>query len=208
LRPVRYDRQLGNQQTHPARYSASDHDAGRLEIGTVYLIGEVIGTLVFGRMSDNLGRRKLFTWTLAEYLVGTGLMALTPKGTDWIAYLYATRIISGVGIGGEYSAINSAIDETMPARYRGRTDVWINGTYWLGAIIGTFATFLLLSSLRTSEGWRVAFNKAPCRPAVFRGPRPRRRSLRAFPALRRRGLCPAAGPGTWDGAAARPPSIR
>jgi MFS family permease len=130
-------------------------------IGTVYLVGEVIGALVFGRMSDSLGRRKLFTWTLAVYLVGTGLTALTPKGTGWIVYLYATRVIAGMGIGGEYSAINSAIDEMMPARYRGRTDVWINGTYWLGAIIGTLATFMLLSSVRTSEGWRLAFLVGP-----------------------------------------------
>ena len=69
----------------------------------------------------------------------------------------ATRIIAGLGIGGEYSAINSAIDEMMPARYRGRTDIWINGTYWLGAILGTFASFLLLNSMRPNEGWRVAF---------------------------------------------------
>jgi MFS family permease len=130
-------------------------------IGTVYLIGEVIGALLFGRMSDTLGRRKLFTWTLAVYLAGTAMTALTPKGTGWIVYLYATRVIAGMGIGGEYSAINSAIDEMMPARYRGRTDVWINGTYWLGAIIGTFATFLLLGSVRTSEGWRVAFLVGP-----------------------------------------------
>jgi MFS family permease len=66
-----------------------------------------------------------------------------------------------MGIGGEYSAINSAIDEMMPARYRGRTDVWINGTYWLGAIIGTFATFLLLSSVRTGAGWRIAWLVGP-----------------------------------------------
>ena len=130
-------------------------------IGTAYLIGEVIGALVFGRLSDALGRRKLFVWTLAVYLVGTGLTALTPKGTGWIVYLYATRVIAGMGIGGEYSAINSAIDEMMPARYRGRTDVWINGSYWLGAIIGTFATFLILSSLRTSIGWRIAFLVGP-----------------------------------------------
>ena len=126
-------------------------------IGTVYLVGEVVGALVFGRLSDQLGRRNLFMWTLAVYLVGTGLMALTPRGADWILYLFATRFIAGTGIGGEYSAINSAIDEMMPARYRGRTDIWINGTYWLGAILGTFASFLLLNSLRPAEGWRVAF---------------------------------------------------
>ena len=130
-------------------------------IGTVYLVGEVIGALVFGRMSDSLGRRKLFMWTLAVYLFGTALTAATQKGGGWIIYLYATRVIAGMGIGGEYSAINSAIDEMMPARYRGRTDIWINGTYWLGAIIGTFATFLLLSSVRTGAGWRIAWLVGP-----------------------------------------------
>jgi MFS family permease len=134
-------------------------------IGTLYLIGEVIGALVFGRLSDKLGRRKLFMWTLAIYLAGTGLTALTPKG--WIVYLYATRIIAGLGIGGEYAAINSAIDEMMPARYRGRTDIWLNGTYWLGAILGTFASFLLLNSLRTSEGWRIAFLVGPALAVVI-----------------------------------------
>ena len=126
-------------------------------------------------------------WTLAVYLVGTGLTALTPKGTGWIVYLYATRVIAGMGIGGEYSAINSAIDEMMPARYRGRTDIWINGTYWLGAIIGTFATFLLLSSLRTEQRLADAFLVGPAlavrdhlrpaqppgKPAVADHPRPR-----------------------------------
>jgi MFS family permease len=136
-------------------------------IGTVYLVGEVVGALVFGRLADKLGRRNLFMWTLAIYLAGTGLTALTPKGTGWIVYLYATRVIAGMGIGGEYSAINSAIDEMMPARYRGRTDIWINGTYWLGSIIGTLATFLLLSSLPTSTGWRVGFLAGPALAGVI-----------------------------------------
>jgi MFS family permease len=136
-------------------------------IGTIYLVGEVVGALVFGRMSDQLGRRKLFIWTLLIYLAGTALTAFTPKGTGWIVYLYATRFIAGTGIGGEYSAINSAIDEMMPARYRGRTDVWINGTYWLGAIIGTLATFLLLSSLPVHEGWRIAFLAGPALAIVI-----------------------------------------
>ena len=84
------------------------------DIGTVYLLGEVVGALVFGKFSDKLGRRKLFMWTLAVYLVGTALTAFTAKGGGWIIYLYATRFIAGMGIGGEYSAINSAIDEMMP----------------------------------------------------------------------------------------------
>jgi MFS family permease len=150
---------VSSKLTQPDTLGLSTAQAA--SIGTVYLVGEVIGALVFGRLSDSLGRRKLFTWTLAIYLVGTALTALTPKGAGWIVYLYATRVIAGMGIGGEYSAINSAIDEMMPARYRGRTDVWINGTYWLGAIIGTLATFLLLSSVRTSEGWRLAFLVGP-----------------------------------------------
>jgi MFS family permease len=136
-------------------------------IGTVYLIGEVVGALIFGRLSDQLGRRNLFMWTLAVYLVGTGLTALTPRGTSWVVYLFATRFVAGTGIGGEYSAINSAIDEMMPARYRGRTDIWINGTYWLGAIFGTFASFLLLNSLRPAEGWRVAFLCGPALAVVI-----------------------------------------
>jgi len=136
-------------------------------IGTVYLVGEVVGALVFGRISDQLGRRKLFMWTLAVYLAGTALTALTPRGPGWIIYLYATRVIAGMGIGGEYSAINSAIDEMMPARYRGRTDIWINGTYWLGAIIGTFASFLLLNSMLPDQGWRVAFLAGPALAVVI-----------------------------------------
>ena len=151
--------------TQPNTLNLSTSQAA--SIGTLYLVGEVIGALVFGRLSDKLGRRKLFMWTLAIYLVGTALTALTPKGGDWIIYLYATRIIAGTGIGGEYSAINSAIDEMMPARYRGRTDVWINGTYWLGAIIGTFATFMLLSALGATTGWRVAFLVGPALAIVI-----------------------------------------
>src|SRR6201996_176378 len=152
--------------TQPNTLGLSTEQAA--SIGTVYLVGEVVGALVFGRMSDTLGRRKLFTWTLAVYLVGTGLTALTPKGSDWIVYLYATRFIAGMGIGGEYSAINSAIDEMMPARYRGRTDIWINGTYWLGAILGTLASFLLLNSMRPNEGWRGAFLAGPASAFVIR----------------------------------------
>jgi MFS family permease len=130
-------------------------------IGTVYLLGEVVGSLVFGRLSDKLGRRNLFMWTLAIYLVGTGLSALAFKGGGGLVYFYATRVVAGMGIGGEYSAVNSAIDEMMPARYRGRTDIWINGSYWLGSIIGTLAAFQLLNSLPADTGWRVGFLVGP-----------------------------------------------
>jgi MFS family permease len=130
-------------------------------IGTVYLVGEVVGALVFGRLSDKLGRRKLFMWTLTIYLIGTGLSALAFRGAGGIVYFYLTRFIAGTGIGGEYSAVNSAVDEMMPARYRGRTDIWINGSYWLGSIIGTFASFLLLNSLAPDLGWRIGFLVGP-----------------------------------------------
>ena len=130
-------------------------------IGTVYLLGEVVGSLVFGRLSDKLGRRNLFMWTLTIYLVGTGLSALAFKGGGGLVYFYATRVVAGMGIGGEYSAVNSAIDEMMPARYRGRTDIWINGSYWLGSIIGTLAAFQLLNSLPADTGWRVGFLVGP-----------------------------------------------
>jgi MFS family permease len=156
---------VSSKLTQPNTLSLTTTQAA--SIGTVYLVGEVIGALVFGRLSDQLGRRSLFMWTLAIYLVGTALTALTPKGAGWIYYLYATRLIAGMGIGGEYSAINSAIDEMMPARYRGRTDIWINGTYWLGAILGTFASFLLLNSLPTRDGWRVAFLCGPALAVVI-----------------------------------------
>ncbi|PZS30519.1 MAG: MFS transporter [Pseudonocardiales bacterium] len=131
-------------------------------IATVYLVGEVVGALVFGRMSDKLGRRNLFMITLGVYLVGSGLTALTlGSGTGWVVFLYATRFIAGTGIGGEYAAINSAIDELIPARYRGRVDIAVNGTYWAGAVLGTLGTFILLNVLSPSIGWRIGFLIGP-----------------------------------------------
>ena len=107
-------------------------------IATVYLLGEVFGALFFGKLSDMLGRKNLFIVTLGVYLAGNALTALTWGNSALaIAFLYLTRFIAGMGIGGEYAAINSAIDEMMPARYRGRVDIAVNGTYWAGAIIGT-----------------------------------------------------------------------
>jgi MFS family permease len=131
-------------------------------IATVYLIGEVVGALVFGMFADRWGRRKLFMITLGVYLIGSGLTAATSgAGAGWITFLYATRFIAGMGIGGEYAAINSAIDELIPARYRGRIDIAVNGTYWAGAILGTFATFIFLNAISPHLGWRLGFLLGP-----------------------------------------------
>ena len=131
------------------------------DIAWWYLIGEVIGALFFGRLSDKLGRKNLFMITLGVYLVGSGLTAITPNGGHWFIFLYATRIIAGMGIGGEYAAINSAIDEMIPAKFRGRVDLAVNGTYWAGAILGTIVTLWLLNQVVPFWGWRVAYLVGP-----------------------------------------------
>ena len=99
--------------------------------------------------------------TLGVYLVGSGLTAATPAGGHWFIFLYATRVIAGMGIGGEYAAINSAVDEMIPARYRGRVDLAVNGTYWAGAFLGTIVTLTALNHLSPGAGWRVAFVVGP-----------------------------------------------
>ncbi|MFE9327438.1 MFS transporter [Nocardia sp. NPDC006982] len=124
-----------------------------------YLAGQVVGALVFGRLTDRLGRKRLFILTLAIYLVGSGL-----AGFAWSAWsLYLFRFIAGTGIGGEYTAINSAIDEIMPSRYRGRVDIAINGTYWGGAAIGAAASLVLFNErfIPTEWGWRLGFFIGP-----------------------------------------------
>jgi MFS family permease len=146
--------------TKPETLNMSSTAVGLL--ATVYLAGEVVGALFFGSLSDKLGRRNLFMLTLAVYLVGSGLTALTlGSGPGWVIFLYATRFIAGMGIGGEYAAINSAIDELIPARYRGRVDIAVNGTYWAGAVLGTIGTFILLNKVDVSLGWRLGFLIGP-----------------------------------------------
>ncbi|MFC4530628.1 MFS transporter [Sphaerisporangium dianthi] len=133
-----------------------------VEVGftaTVYLIGEVAGALVFGRLSDRFGRRKLFILTLGLYLVANGITAFSPN----LAFLLFFRFLAGAGIGGEYSAIHSAIDELIPSYYRGRIDLAVSGTYWLGAMLGTASTYVLLDPdiLPVNVGWRLGLLIGP-----------------------------------------------
>ncbi|MFB7908341.1 MFS transporter [Kitasatospora sp. NPDC056076] len=121
----------------------------------VYVAGACSGALFFGWLTDRLGRKKLFMITLAVYLAGTALTAFS--WTAWFFFL--CRFFTGFGIGGEYAAINSAIDELIPARVRGRIDLIINGSFWLGATLGAFASIALLNTslFATDLGWRLAF---------------------------------------------------
>ena len=119
----------------------------------IYVLGACCGALFFGWLTDRFGRKKLFMVTLAVYLFGTAMTALSFD--PWWFFLF--RFVTGAGIGGEYAAINSAIDELIPARHRGRIDLIINGTYWAGAAFGALLTVPILTQLPVAWGWRVAF---------------------------------------------------
>jgi MFS family permease len=128
------------------------------QIGTAaafYVGGACLGALFFGQLTDRLGRKKLFLVTLGVYILAT--IATAFSWTAW--YFYAARFFTGAGIGGEYAAINSAIDELIPARVRGRVDLIINGSYWVGAAAGAFAAVALLDTtlFAMDVGWRLAF---------------------------------------------------
>ncbi|HLK38145.1 MAG TPA: MFS transporter [Polyangiaceae bacterium] len=120
-----------------------------------YLVGQLAGALVFGRLADRFGRKRLVLVTLALYLVST---AATGASTG-AAWFLAMRLLAGGGIGGEYSAVNSAIDELVPARVRGRVALAVNGSYWLGAAAAALLTTFLLDPNRVpaTVGWRLAF---------------------------------------------------
>jgi MFS family permease len=128
------------------------------QIGTaaaVYVAGACAGALFFGQLTDRFGRKRLFLLTLGVYIIAT--LATAASWTAWFFFL--CRFFTGAGIGGEYAAINSAIDELIPARVRGRVDLIINGSYWAGAAVGSAVAILLLDKalLSASVGWRLAF---------------------------------------------------
>jgi MFS family permease len=129
-----------------------------LDIGfanSAYLVGAVLGALGFGWLTDRIGRRKLFFITLSLYLLATAATALS-----WSVMSYAFfRFLTGAGIGGEYTAINSTIQELVPARYRGWTDIVVNGSFWIGAAMGSVSAIILLDRnfIDPDIGWRLAF---------------------------------------------------
>ncbi len=123
--------------------------------GSAYLAGAVLGAIFFGWLADRLGRKKLFFITLAVYTIATGATALS-----WDLWSFALfRFLTGAGIGGEYAAINSTIQELIPARVRGWTDLCINGSFWIGAALGAVGAIVLLDPavLDPELGWRLAF---------------------------------------------------
>lgn len=122
---------------------------------SAYVTGAVLGALIFGWMTDRLGRKQIFFLTLGLYIVGVGASACA-----WGTASFAVcRMITGLGIGGEYAAINSAIDELVPARLRGRVDLMVNGTFWAGAALGALGSIVLLNNslIPVSIAWRISF---------------------------------------------------
>jgi MFS family permease len=145
---------IGDRLTEPGSGIALDAS----QIGSAaafYVAGACVGALFFGQLTDRFGRKKLFLVTLGLYIVAT-----IATGFAWTAwYFFAARFLTGMGIGGEYAAINSAIDELIPARVRGRVDLIINGSYWVGASVGALLTVPLLNTsiFAMDFGWRLAF---------------------------------------------------
>src|SRR5258707_10392324 len=121
---------------------------------SAYIGGAVLRALVSGRLADRLGRKRIFLATLAVYLFAT---VLTAFSFNFASFAFC-RFLTGFGIGGEYAAINSAIDELIPARVRGAVDLGINGTFWIGAALGAAMSIFLLDPLRINPeyGWRLA----------------------------------------------------
>jgi len=127
---------------------------------SAYLAGAVLGALGFGWLTDRIGRKKLFFITLALYLTATAATALSWSVTSYALF----RFLTGAGIGGEYTAINSTIQELVPARYRGWTDLVVNGSFWIGAAIGATSAIVLLDPhlIGADLGWRLAYLTGAC----------------------------------------------
>jgi MFS family permease len=126
--------------------------------GSAYIVGACAGALYFGRLADRIGRKKLFMLTLLIFMSGTVLTAFSMN----FVWFIACRVITGAGVGGEYSAIHSAVDELIPARVRGAVDLIIGGSFWIGTILGSLASLLLLdeSLFPANVGWRISFGLA------------------------------------------------
>ena len=123
--------------------------------GSAYILGACLGALYFGRLADRIGRKRLFMLTLTIFMAGSVLTAFSTS----FAWFLACRVITGAGVGGEYSAIHSAVDELIPARVRGAVDLIIGGSFWIGTILGSLASLLLLDAdiFAVDVGWRIAF---------------------------------------------------
>jgi MFS family permease len=144
---------LGSVLQEPSTLSLTARDVGWS--ATAYIAGAISGALFFGRLTDRLGRKKLFLVTLGVYLGATALTALSWSFASFAVF----RALTGFGIGGECAAMNSAIDELLPARVRGFADIALNGTYWVGAAMGALASVVLLNPRIVGHrlGWRLAF---------------------------------------------------
>jgi MFS family permease len=144
---------LSGQLTQPSGLGLSNAQIGLA--GSAYLGGAVLGAFLFGWLTDRLGRKKLFSITLAVYLLATAATGLSWDAWSFIVF----RFLTGAGIGGEYTAINSTIQELIPARLRGWTDLLINGSFWVGAAMGAGGSIVLLNPkfIDPALGWRLAF---------------------------------------------------
>ena len=196
----------------------SDAEVGAA--GSAYLIGAVVGALGFGWLTDRLGRKKLFFTTIVVYLIATALTGLAWSPASFFLF----RFLTGCGIGGEYSAINSTIQELIPARFRGHMDLMINGSFWVGAAAGAGVAVILLDPARIDPRTRLAAGVPGRRgdwnrrvpdadvdsgePALARHPRARARSRGSGggyrEAFRGDGRDPAAGRRQAEAAPAHP----
>jgi MFS family permease len=144
---------LGPTLRNPRTLGMSAFEVGIAN--SIYLFGQVVGAIVFGHLTDRWGRKRLFFVTLTLYLSATALSGLVAS----IPFFFICRMFAGSGIGGEYSAVNSAIDELIPSRLRGQIDLAINGSYWIGAALAGGLTLVVLnpSLVPITIGWRIAF---------------------------------------------------